>query len=155
MAKKISADFSVVTNSILTMSPFYKDHDFGKIEEDRLAPYMDTNSFRSGSLTFKNQISRLVTKQSKVLLLCCVIQCSVAGTQAVDYCHKIRTYFHGGTNIENTHFNKTPTRRMQQAQGDISMETDQNVNAFKQLGGLISEVSKARVFIDQVFANKP
>jgi len=53
-----------------------------------------------------------------------VIQCSVAGTQAVDYCHKIRMYFHGGTNSENIHFNKTPTRRMQQAQGDISMETD-------------------------------
>lgn len=28
------------------------------------------------------------------------------------------------------------------------------MNAFKQLGGLISEVSKARLFIDKIFANK-
>ena len=34
------------------------------------------------------------------------------------------------------------------------METDQNVNAFRQLGGLISEVAKARRFIDKVFTNK-
>lgn len=54
MAKKISADFSIVTNAILSMSPYYKDHDFGKVEEDRLAPYMETNSFRTGSLSFKN-----------------------------------------------------------------------------------------------------
>ena len=95
LAKKISADFSVVTNAILSLSAHYKDHDFGKVEEDRLAPYMDTNSLRSGQLSFKSQISRLVTKRSRILLLCCVIQCSVAGTQAVDYCHKIRSYFHG------------------------------------------------------------
>ena len=80
MAKKISADFSVVTNAILSMSSFYKDHDFGGVEEDRLAPYMDTNSFRSGSQTFKTAISRLISKRSKVLLLCCVTQCSMAGT---------------------------------------------------------------------------
>ena len=54
MAKKISADFSVITNAILSMSPFYKNHDFGKVEEDRLAPYIETNSFRSGSMSFKN-----------------------------------------------------------------------------------------------------
>lgn len=48
IAKKISADFSVVTNSILSMSKFYKDHDFDKVEEDRLAPYSDTNNFRTG-----------------------------------------------------------------------------------------------------------
>ena len=80
LAKKISADFSVVTNAILSLSAHYKDHDFGKVEEDRLAPYMDTNSLRSGQLSFKSQISRLVTKRSRILLLCCVIQCSVAGT---------------------------------------------------------------------------
>ena len=34
------------------------------------------------------------------------------------------------------------------------MDTDQNVNAFRQLGGLISEVSKARLFIDKIYANK-
>ena len=28
LAKKISADFSMVTNSILSLSPFYKDHNF-------------------------------------------------------------------------------------------------------------------------------
>ena len=43
---------------------------------------------------------------------------------------------------------------MQLLSGDISMETEQNVNAFRQLGGLISEVSKARNFIDKIFANK-
>ena len=73
MAKKISADFSVVTNAILAMSNFYKDHDFGNVNEDRLAPYRDTNSLRSGSLSFSNQMSRLITRKSKVLLLCCVI----------------------------------------------------------------------------------
>ena len=113
MAKKISADFSVITNAILSMSPFYKNHDFGKVDEDRLAPYNETNSFRSGMLSFKNQINRLVTKRSKVLLLCCVIQCSMAGTQAVDYCHKIRSYFHGSApNTVNDAIVQTPTRRM-------------------------------------------
>ena len=34
------------------------------------------------------------------------------------------------------------------------MDTDQNVHAFKQLGGLISEVAKARMFIDKIFSNK-
>ena len=43
---------------------------------------------------------------------------------------------------------------MQVAQGDVSMETDQNVGAFRQLGGLISEVSKARLFIDKIFSTK-
>lgn len=60
MAKRISADFSIVTNAILSMSPYYKDHDFGKVDEDRLAPYKETNNFRSGSVSFKNQINRLV-----------------------------------------------------------------------------------------------
>ena len=54
MAKKISGDFSTVTNAILAMSNFYKDHDFGNVDEDRLAPYRDTNSMRSGSLSFSN-----------------------------------------------------------------------------------------------------
>ena len=54
IAKKISADFSVVTNAVLSMSPFYKDHDFGKVEEDRLAPYRETNSLRTGSMSFKS-----------------------------------------------------------------------------------------------------
>lgn len=89
-----------------------------------------------------------------MLLLCCVIQCSMAGTQAVDYCHKIRSYFHGSAAGQENSFDMTPTRRMQQHQGDMSMETDQNVNAFRQLGGLIQEVSKARLFIDKIFANK-
>ena len=124
LAKKISADFSVVTNAILSMSPYYKDHDFGKIEEDRFAPYMDTNNFRSGSISFKNQIGRLVSNRSRVLLLCCVIQCSMAGTQAVDYCHKIRSYFHGSAAGQDNSIDMTPTRRMQLVNGDISMETE-------------------------------
>ena len=113
LAKKVSADFSAVTNAILSISSFYKDHDFGKVDEDRLAPYMETNNFRSGGCSFKTQISRLVSKRSKVLLLCCVIQCSVAGTQAVDYCHKIRTYFQGMAPGQlEPPFMMTPTRRM-------------------------------------------
>ena len=80
MAKKISADFAAVTNAILSMSPYYKDHDFGKVDEDRLAPYRDLNTLRAGSVSFKTQVSRIVSKKSRVLLLCCVIQCSLAGT---------------------------------------------------------------------------
>lgn len=80
MAKKTSADFAVVTNAILAMSTYYKDHNFGKVDEDRLAPYRDLSSLRAGSLSFKNQIARLVTRRSRVLLLCCVTQCSVAAT---------------------------------------------------------------------------
>lgn len=72
MAKKISADFAAVTNAILAMSSFYKDHDFGKVDEDRFAPYRELTSLRAGSLSFKNQISRLVHRKSRVLLLCCV-----------------------------------------------------------------------------------
>ena len=33
VAKATSADFSTVTNAILSMSPYYKDHDFGQVEE--------------------------------------------------------------------------------------------------------------------------
>ena len=58
MAKKVSADFSVVTNAILSISQFYKDSDLdredGPKQEDRLAPYVESNNFRTGSLTFKN-----------------------------------------------------------------------------------------------------
>ena len=161
MAKKVSADFSTVTNAILSISQYYKDHDFDKNnssakQEDRVSPYLESNNLRTGSLTFKNQINKLVTKRSRVLLLCCVVQCSNAGTQAVDYCHKIRTYFHGTAAGQDNMINDTPSRRMQQAMGlgDLSIDTDQNVNAFKQLGGLISEVTKARQFIDKVFTNK-
>ena len=83
---------------------------------------METNSLRSGSLSFKNQMSRFVTKRSRVLLLCCVTQCSIAGTQAVDYCHKIRSYFHGTAAGMDAALEYTPTRRMQNA--DVSTETD-------------------------------
>ena len=38
MAKKISADFSIVTNAILSMSPYYKDHDFSDL---RIKPILD------------------------------------------------------------------------------------------------------------------
>ena len=53
MAKLISADFSSMTNSILGLSPHYKDHDFDRIGEDRMSPYLETNNFRTGSQTFK------------------------------------------------------------------------------------------------------
>mmetsp|Transcript_19859 Transcript_19859/g.24553 ORF Transcript_19859/g.24553 Transcript_19859/m.24553 type:complete len:124 (-) Transcript_19859:2403-2774(-) len=123
MAKKISADFAVVTNAILSMSPYYKEHDFGKVEEDRLAPYRELSTLRAGSVSFKSQILHLVSRKSRVLLLCCVIQCSLAGTQAVDYCHKIRSYFHGAAEEPETQTG-SPSRRMQQVRGDVSMDTD-------------------------------
>jgi len=105
------------------MSPFYKNHDFSKEEEDRLAPYRETTSLRAGSLSFKSQIARFVSQRSRVLLICCVIQCSLAGTQAVDYCHKIRSYFHGSASFDLSK-TQTPTRRMQQLNADLSMETE-------------------------------
>ena len=38
--------------------------------------------------------------------------------------------------------------------GDMSLDTENHINAFKQLGGLISEVSKTKAFIDKMFAAK-
>ena len=95
LAKKISSDFSAVTNAILSLSPFYKDHSFSNQEKENLSPYKETNSFRTGSLSFKSTISSMLTKNSRILLVCCVTPNSMAGTQAVDYCHKIATYFKG------------------------------------------------------------
>ena len=36
----------------------------------------------------------------------------------------------------------------------MSLDTENHINAFRQLGGLISEVSKTKVFIDKMFAAK-
>ena len=84
LAKKISSDFSAVTNAILSLSPFYKDHSFSNSnqsrDENNLSPYKETNSFRTGSLSFKSTISSMLTKNSKILLICCVTPNSMAGT---------------------------------------------------------------------------
>ena len=84
LAKKISSDFSSVTNAILSLSPFYKDHSFSNSnqsrDENNLSPYKETNSFRTGSLSFKSTISSMLTKNSKILLICCVTPNSMAGT---------------------------------------------------------------------------
>ena len=74
----------------------------------------------------------------------------MAGTQAVDYCHKIATYFKGQTDdsqsiVDISHISKNP---------DISMDTENQINAFKQLAGLISEVQKTKAFIDKMFVAK-
>ena len=36
----------------------------------------------------------------------------------------------------------------------MSVDTENHINAFKQLGGLVSEVQKTKVFIDKMFAAK-
>ena len=36
----------------------------------------------------------------------------------------------------------------------MSIDTENHINAFKQLGGLMSEVSKTKSFIDKMFAAK-
>ena len=38
--------------------------------------------------------------------------------------------------------------------GDMSVDTENHINAFKQLGGLLSEVQKTKAFIDKMFAAK-
>ena len=66
----------------------------------------------------------------------------------MDYCHKIRSYFHGETQQSDQVLDKqdlttyrtsmvdamTPVRNKPE---DISMDTDLNVSAFRLLGGLI------------------
>lgn len=101
ISKGISADYSAVTNAILALSPHYCDEKFAtkSSSQERLlqSPYADKENFRSGSSSFKSFASSLLSKKSKVLLLCCVTQSSLPGTQAVDYCNKIRNYFSGLT----------------------------------------------------------
>ena len=62
----------------------------------------------------------MLSKNSRILLICCVTPNSMAGTQAVDYCHKIATYFKGQTDdsqsiVDISHISKNP---------DISLETE-------------------------------
>ena len=153
LAKRISADFSAVTNAILSLSPFYKDHSFGGTESDALSPYKETNSFRTGSLSFKSTIASMLTRHSRILLICCVTPSSMAGTQAVDYCHKIAAYFKGQTDDTQSALDIS-TQIKNPGQGDVSLDTENHINAFRQLGGLISEVQKTRAFIDKMFAAK-
>ena len=56
LAKKISSDFSAVTNAILSLSPYYKDHSFANDDSQQMSPFKETNNLRSGSLTFKQTI---------------------------------------------------------------------------------------------------
>ena len=53
IAKKISADFSAVTNSILSISPFYKGYEFEKSGDDLFRESHDHyTSQRSTALSF-------------------------------------------------------------------------------------------------------
>ena len=151
ISKGISADYSAVTNAILALSPHYCDEKFAtkSSSQERLlqSPYADKENFRSGSSSFKSFASSLLTKKSKVLLLCCVTQSSLPGTQAVDYCNKIRNYFSGLTETSQAQIKIEDSMLEGQEQEYEELEHN-TVNAYKQLHGLISEVSKSKAFVD-------
>lgn len=84
-------------------------------------------------------------------MVCCVVENSIAGSQAVEYCHKIKSYFKGNTNDdETTEFSNTAFDITSQSI-EPNMDT---VKAFKQLSGLFSEVEKTKAFIDRIFDAK-
>ena len=72
----------MVTNSILSLSPFYKDHNFDQTlgNNNEVAAYGDVNNFRAGSTNFGFLMKNYLTGDAKILLLCCVVENSVAGT---------------------------------------------------------------------------
>ena len=82
MAKQISLEFSGMTNTILGLSEFYKDHEI----------QTQTKS------EFHYLLKERVSADSNILLICCVTQHSLPSSEAVEYCHKIRSYFQGSTN---------------------------------------------------------
>ena len=82
MAKQVSLEFSGMTNSILGLSEFYKDHD---IQTSRKSE-------------FHQMLRDRIKPNSNVLLICCVTEQSLPSAEAVEYCHKIRSYFQGSTN---------------------------------------------------------
>lgn len=43
-----------------------------------------------------------INPNSNVLLICCVTEQSLPGSEAVEYCHKIRSYFKGCTDRDST-----------------------------------------------------
>jgi hypothetical protein len=83
MAKTLSSDFSGMTNCILSRSEFYQNHDVNQ-----------ENSF------FHSVIKNKINANTSMLLICCVTEQSLPSAEAVDYCHKIRCYFHGRTNTD-------------------------------------------------------
>jgi hypothetical protein len=102
----------------------------------------EPSNLRAGSTSFNLLVKNYLTEDSKIMLLCCVVENSIAGSQAVEYCHKIRSYFKGDAAEEL----------------NLSSITDhansEAVKAFKQLAGLVSEVEKTKNFIDRMFDAK-
>lgn len=139
-----------MTNSILSLSPFYKDHNFDQ-SNYRVASHGESTNLRTGATNFNLLIKNFLSPESKILLLCCVVENSIAGSQAVEYCHKIRSYFKGDTSEDSEELSKT-------AEINMSILTDQAnvevVKAYKQLAGLVSEVEKTKAFIDRMFDAK-
>ena len=82
MAKQVSLEFSGMTNTILGLSEFYKDHEIQQQSKSE----------------FHQILRERITRDSNVLLVCCVTEQSLPSSEAVEYCHKIRSYFHGNTN---------------------------------------------------------
>jgi len=150
LAKKISSDFSNVTNSILSLSPFYKDHLFDQAPSRSAGP--SEFNLRAGSTDFSLLVKNYLTDQSKIMLLCCVVENSIAGSQAVEYCHKIKAYFKGDAiEDDTTELSKTGDVNMSTFTETANLET---VKAFKQLAGLFSEVEKTKAFIDRMYDAK-
>ncbi len=113
----------------------------------------EPSNLRAGSTSFNLLVKNYLTEDSKIMLLCCVVENSIAGSQAVEYCHKIRSYFKGDTAEDNTQdLSKTANEL------NLSSITDhansEAVKAFKQLAGLVSEVEKTKNFIDRMFDAK-
>jgi hypothetical protein len=85
-AKQISQDFSGMTNTILTLSDFYKDHEIHTLEK----------SF------FHSVLRDKVQPDANISLVCCVTEQSLPSAEAVEYCHKIRSYFNGNTTVDSS-----------------------------------------------------
>lgn len=153
LAKKISSDFSSVTNSILSLSSFYKDTNFEQMPSKPTASAPNLpGHLRTGSTDFSLLIKNFLTDESKILLLCCVVENSIAGSQAVEYCHKIKAYFKGDTTEDDiTELSKTGDVNTSSFTENANVET---VKAFKQLAGLFSEVEKTKAFIDRMYNAK-
>ena len=150
LAKKISNDFSSVTNSILSLSPFYKDHQFDQTTASKVGQGEPTN-LRTGTTSFNLLVRNFLSPESRILMVCCVVENSIAGSQAVEYCHKIKQYFKGNTNDDDTtEFTNTA---VDITTNSIEPNMD-SVKAFKQLSGLFNEVEKTKAFIDRMFDAK-
>ena len=85
LINSLTMNFSSITNEILKLSQFYSNHQFAISEEQ-------------DSTAFNQYLKHYISKQSKIILLCCVSTTkeSIAQTSvALDYCQKIKCYFNG------------------------------------------------------------